>query len=357
MLGNIGLTVDGLITNAAVLLMGKAEVIARVIPDAEIIFEWRNNGRSIPYGERKNWRKAFVLINNDIWATISARNTAYRLQDGFVQREVLAYDEETIREAVINAFAHRDYTLRGRSIVIKLDPEQFSIENPGRLMPGITLENIFDRSAWRNRLLAESMEKIRLMERSSQGVDTIYLNTIKAGKGVPKYEVTADPSVALKVPAVLTDQEFVGFIEQLVQHTGDTLSTREYIELDSIRRGEAISNGEMRDKLINLGLIEATGTGRGRRYILSRRYYRMAGALGEHTRLTGLSRAAKEELVLNHIRRYGSVKNIDIQQAFPEMDMPAASDLLKIMRRKGQIEHIGSARSGHWVEANTAQNA
>ena len=350
MLTNHGLIESSGVTNAALLLFGKEASLRRFVPDAEIIFEWRNEKTDIAYGDRRNWRSGFMLIHDEVWASINARNTIFRFQEGFIQRDIQAYDEDSIREAVINAFVHRDYAITGNSIQIMLNPEYFYIENPGRLMPGVTLENIIDKRAWRNRLLAESLEKVNLMERSSQGVDKIFRHAIESGKGAPSILTTPDPSVQLTIPARLVDQQFVRFLERVASEKQQILSVKEIIELEMVRTGKKNVNLEFRDKLLELGLIEKHGQGRGSRYILAHQYYVRTGETGKHTRLSGLSREVKINLILEHIRKNGSIRNEQVQSAMPDMDVKMASRLLTSMRKAGLIRHNGSKKDGHWVE-------
>jgi ATP-dependent DNA helicase RecG len=336
------------ITNAAVLLFGTEQTLHRVIPDAEIIFEWRNSDNDIAYGERRNWRKGFMTAKDEIWDIINARNTTFRYQEGFTQRDIFAFDEDSIREAIINAFAHRDYSITGRSIVIKASPENFYVENPGRLMPGITLDNILDKSAWRNRLLAESLEKVNIMERSSQGIDKIFRRTIEAGKGLPTLSVNNDPSVILTIPAMLKDQGFINFLEAIINKRQVTLSSREIIELEQIREGAKNKNLVFKDKFLELGIIEKIGQGRGTKYILSHNYYKYVDDAGHHTRLSGLPREVKRTLVTEHLKKHKKVTNQELQEAFQNMSMQEISTLLKGMRKDGLILHEGSRRRGYW---------
>lgn len=348
MLTDLQLTLDGQITKAAVLLLGKEATVTRAIPDAEIILEWRNDEHDIAYGDRKSWRAGFMLVEEEIWEAINARNTHYRYQEGFVQRDMASYDEETIREAVINAFAHRDYRIQGRSIVIKISPEHFYIENPGRLMPGVTLDNIFDRSAWRNRRLAESLEKVRLMERSSQGIDKIFRRTIEAGKGLPTIVLSHDPAVSLTIPAQLADQKFIQYLEKISNERQISLTVKEIIELERIRQGQIVSDVAYREKFLELGIIERVGYGRGSRYILSGHYYQDSNAAGEHTRLSGLPREVKKQLIIEHLKKHGKVTNAELQVAMPGTSSAAITGLLKGMGSEGVIVHEGSRKSGYW---------
>jgi ATP-dependent DNA helicase RecG len=357
MLADLQLIVDGQATYAAVLLFGKAATVATVAPDAEIIFEWRNHEGDIAYGDRKNWREGFISVEQEIWSTINARNTIYRYQEGFAQREIPAFDKEAIREAVINAFVHRDYTLTGRSIVIKASPESFYIENPGRLMPGVTLDNILEKSVWRNRHLAEGLEKIHLMERSSQGIDKIFNNTIKSGKGLPLLTASHDPSIQLVIPTQLKDQSFIQFLEQVSERHQTPLSLREVIELEKIRQGQTIVDGDYRDKFLHLGIIERVGQGRATKYILSRQYYKYANAIGEHTRLSGLARDVKRQIILEHLAKNGRITNAELQRAILDMSGESISRLLIGMRRDGLIVHEGPNRTGYWIATEVKKEA
>ncbi|HTN36874.1 MAG TPA: ATP-binding protein [Arachidicoccus sp.] len=81
------------------------------------------------------------------------------------------FNEEVIREAVLNAIAHRDYTITSE-VLIKQYPNKISIANPGGFPKGVTVENILTVSSTpRSRLMTEILEKTGLVERSGQGID------------------------------------------------------------------------------------------------------------------------------------------------------------------------------------------
>ncbi|MFZ1360761.1 MAG: ATP-binding protein, partial [Candidatus Saccharimonadales bacterium] len=302
-----------------------------------------------PYGARESWRVGFMGMIDRIWKTIESRNTTFRYQEGFVQREINAYDEKSIREAVTNAFVHRDYSVQGNSIIIKASPDKFYIENPGMFMKGVTVENIMEKSVYRNRLLAESLEKINVMERSSQGVDTIFMRAIEDGKGRPSYHVTTDPSIQLTIPAKLVDEDFVRFFEDAINKRGASLSAREIVELEMIRTGERRTDLQFKDKFIELGLIEKYGRGRGQKFILSHKYYSVSGRAGEHTRITGLSRDMRRATILQHLKNNKGVTSKELQDAMPDMKDTEISSLLKGMKKDGLIEYVGTGpRWGYW---------
>jgi hypothetical protein len=123
-LSSIQVLSDEGINYAGLVLFAKSEKISELLPGAEIIFEWRQEEK-IGHDFRKEWRAPFFSIFDDIWSTINARNIRFPFQEGFIQREVFAFNEKTIREAVLNAVTHRDYNIQSQSVFIKASPEQF----------------------------------------------------------------------------------------------------------------------------------------------------------------------------------------------------------------------------------------
>lgn len=98
---------------AGILLAGTEQALRKFAPQAEIILEWRSNKNKTNFDFRSIIRKPFVLALEEIWTTINARNIRFPFQEGFIQRQVWAYNEKSIREAVMNAFVHRDYHIQG----------------------------------------------------------------------------------------------------------------------------------------------------------------------------------------------------------------------------------------------------
>lgn len=348
-LRNLGLRTDTGINYAALLLVGKPETIRKYLPDAEIIFEWRNNPKQTHYDFRKNWREAFVEIDDDIWKTINARNIRIPFQEGFFQREVWGFDEKSIREAVHNAVMHRDYTYKGRSVFIKASPEEFVIESPGGFPPGITLENILYERAWRNRTLAETFEKIGFAERSGQGLDDIFERAIKDGKGLPNLSQSTKDMVRLSIPAQVKDKDFILYLERIINEHQVLLSFEEIYELEKIREYQKIEKPEFKDKFIRLGMIEPIGKGRGTKYILSRRYYETIGQSGKHTRIKGLNRDQIKELILNHINEGKPAHRIDLITGFSECKAKDISNILQELKKAGKITFIGDPKTGRWL--------
>lgn len=347
-LSNAGLVEGESVTFAALVLVGKEEALCKYLPDAEIIFEWRHNEDQTHHDFRKTWRAPFVSIDDEIWQTINARNLRIPFQEGFFQREIWAFDEKSVREAVHNAVMHRDYEAKGRSIFIKASPQTFFVESPGGFFPPVTLENCLCARSWRNRLLAETLEKIGLAERSSQGLDDIFEQVIRDGKGLPDLSESDNHAVRISIPAQVKDKDFILYLERILNERQISLKFEEIYELERIREGQKVCKPGYKDKFLQAGLIELVGKGRGSKYMLSQRYYETVGKSGKHTRLKGLTRDQIKQLILNHIDKGKPCAVKDLKLGFPEYTKKDISNLLQELKREGEIYFDGSKLKGTW---------
>src|SRR3989338_5848781 len=338
---------DGL-NYGALILLGKKERIDQLLPSAEIIFEWRQEPNKISHDFRKEWRAPFLGIFDNVWKVISDRNIRIPIQEGLIQREVLAFNEQAIREAILNAITHRDYTIVSQSVFIKADPSNLLVVSPGGFLPGITPENVLDRQAWRNRRIAEVFQKVGLVERSGQGMDQIFESTIRDGKGLPDLSGSDSSQVSLEIPARVKDKNFILFLEKIGHEKQTFFSFGEIYQLELLREKKILSDLKFKERFLELGVVEKVGRTSGVKYILSHRYYQHEERPGLYTRIRGLSREHKKELILEHIRREGSGKKKDFKDAFTDLKTSDISNLLQELKNDEKIERIGSDRAGYW---------
>lgn len=346
-LRSIGALNDDGLNNAALILFGKKQKIDGLLPCAEIIFEWRQT-QKIRHDSRKEWREPFFKIYNEVWENINARNSRFPYHEGFVQREVAAFNEESIREAIANAIAHRDYHIQSASIFIKAAPDKISIKSPGGFVNGVNAENILERSEWRNRRIAEIFQLAGLVERSGQGMDIIFGNTIREGKGLPDFSGTDNYSVILNIPAEVKDKEFIIFLEKIINQKQIALSFEEILELEKIRKKQKMKGINFKDKFLEFGIIEKIGKTSGSQYVLSHNYYSFQEKPGIYTRIMGISRDEKKQLILKHLAKNKKGFVRDLKDAFPDLKAQDISNLLQELKRNEKIIHKGSDSGGWW---------
>ncbi len=104
-------TPSGGITYAALALFGKREALGRLLPQCEVIFEYRSTEASGPAQQRVEFRQGFFSWYDELWRLINLRNDLQHYQSGLFVRDVPTIDERAAREAIMNAVCHRDYQM------------------------------------------------------------------------------------------------------------------------------------------------------------------------------------------------------------------------------------------------------
>ncbi len=241
LLEHLKLLNDGRLTNAAVLLFGKApqrHLISSEVRCAH--FHGTEVAKPIPsYQVYKG--TVFDLVDQAVDFVLSKinRSIGTRVESARAPR-TYEIPEEVVTEAIVNAVAHRDYTDNG-SVQVMLFADRLEVWNPGRLPPPLTLEKlrVAHTSVPGNPLLAESMYLAEYIERMGTGTLDMISRCIDAGLPEPEFAVTqgfvtkiwrAEPARQLELP-----------IEPLIDRRQAEISVRDIVMLQACVQGEATS--------------------------------------------------------------------------------------------------------------------
>lgn len=351
LLADAELAVDGGITYAALILLGKRRSLALHLPNAEVVFEYRSTQGSIKYSQREEFRAGAFLYLDKLWELINARNDVQQIRQGLFMYDVPLFNEGAIREALLNAVSHRDYRLAG-SIFVRQYPQYLEIVSPGGFPPGITADNMLWRQHPRNRRVVENLARCGLVERSGQGADRMYESCITEGKELPDFTGTDKYQVSLRLEGQVRDPQFVEFLQEFVANRPSALGIEDLLVLDLVSR-EAPIPKSLKPRLgvlVEEGALERVGRGRGTRYLLSKRYYRLSGRRGEYTRRKGLDRETNKALLMKHIEdnsREGSPLR-DLCTVLHALSQAQVQTLLRELKADKRIHVLGRTRAGRW---------
>lgn len=302
------------VTNAAVLLVGKAEIIEKYFPQAKVQLEFRNIEGQERFDKRLSFLSPFYILIDQLWKAINDRNGSLPVQEGAYMFDIPFFNEEVIREVINNAFAHRDYRLQSE-IVIKQFPTKLTVVSPGGFPLGVTLDNILTVSSTpRNRLLADVLALTGIVERSGQGMDVIFRLTLSEGKQMPDYNKTDDYQVVAILSARVKDPGFCLFINSIQQELPENqkLSVFDILTFCDIKDGLQPKDKEIAKKLLSMGYLEKRGKTSAIRYILPRRYYELTNNLVEYSGLTDWDDQQVLAVLLPFLTKYGKAKKSDI---------------------------------------------
>lgn len=110
-----------------------------------------------------------------LWGSASA---AYQVEGAWdkdgKRMESYSYPIDAVREAIMNAFVHRDYTMSS-DIKIEIFDDRLAISSPGSLPDGLTVEDIKQgANAKRNPILINALDKMNYIENYGSGIRRIY---------------------------------------------------------------------------------------------------------------------------------------------------------------------------------------
>lgn len=268
----LGITQNGIYTNLALLLSDQCLHTTKIaVFNDESCTEFRDSkefGGSI-FKQFENSVNYLALCNKTV-STIK----------GIVRTDKQDYPEEAIREALLNALVHRDYSFSG-SIIINVNDSKMEFISLGGLLPGLSTEDIrIGVSQPRNKKLAEVFYRLRLIESYGTGIRRIfklYENcpvqpsieaTTNAFRIVLPNMNTCDvvaesaPEDAEKAPVAITPQmkTVMDYLTEYGEMTDEDLQ-----ELLNVKKTRAYL---LARQMHENGLIDIIGRGAGKKYKL-----------------------------------------------------------------------------------------
>jgi ATP-dependent DNA helicase RecG len=199
------------------------------------------------------------------------------------------YPEKAIREALVNAIAHRDYEDSSRQIIVEVFADRVVISSPGLPPPPLSLAKLRKgkyRPCSRNAVLAQSLAVLNLMEQRGSGLARMKAAMLDHGLDAPRLDVQdgyfqvilagpADNLDRLRTPAKIEGAFVPPSVEQQMNERQKAIVTialengvvtsgwcrkRLPVAYDTIRRDLL--------ELVKLGVLEQKGKGRSTRYIV-----------------------------------------------------------------------------------------
>ncbi len=162
------------VTNAGILLFGKD--VEEHFPKYYIsVARYAGKDIGIGYLDLKDFKgNLFELIDSTEKYIQEHIETLYRLKEGQVAREaILQYPKYVIRELIVNAVAHRDYSIRGSRTLIKIFKDKIEFDSPGGFAGGVNENNILYQQYSRNPTIVRVLNKIRYIEEIGEGWNRI----------------------------------------------------------------------------------------------------------------------------------------------------------------------------------------
>jgi ATP-dependent DNA helicase RecG len=277
-LDRLGLRVGGQLIRAAVVAFGR-----RFLPDYPQcqlkMARFRGADKTEFVDQRQIHGHGFLLLEESMSFLRRHLPVAGRIQPGIFERiDEPLFPVEALREALVNAFCHRDYSYAGGAVSLAVFDDRLEIWSDGGLPFGITVEDLKrdHLSRPRNPLLAEVFFRRGLVERWGRGTQKIVELCTRAGHPEPEF-VEQNATVGVRfLPRGYTAPYRVSHdLTERQREILQALAGRDSTSLRVLRTSLAETPAQRTLQadlahLRRLGLVEASGRGRGASYRLIR---------------------------------------------------------------------------------------
>ena len=188
------MTADGEATASGLLVFGKRPQI--YLPHSGALFvkfygkEPRGRDGQAGYGRRVEIEGPLPRVMERAWSLVWEEMRVEAVVSGLKREELPEYPRFAVREALVNAFCHRDYRLKGRKVEIRMYEDRLEVISPGGLPGYMTLDNLVEEHFSRNPRLVASLFEWGYIEELGLGIDRMIEEMLQSGHPPPEFKAT-----------------------------------------------------------------------------------------------------------------------------------------------------------------------
>lgn len=288
---------------------------------------------------------------------MDAWNPEQEIEMGLFRISIPDFNKRAFREALVNAFSHRDYSKMGR-VRIAINDDGITIANPGGFIEGVSIKNLLTAEPHgRNPQLADALKRIGLAEKTGRGIDRIYEGSLLYGNPLPDYSNSTPVTVSLFIPRSKPDPQIAKLVSSEQNRLGRPLSLNTLLVLNVLKDmprsnltdlAESVNLSEIAtkailDNSIECGIVDIYGSGRNRTYILSPKVYSTKSKRIGYVRQVDIDETRYPELIINLAKTNEFISRADVVQLL-HVDNNKAYRLLKSLVDQGVLEPINKGR-------------
>lgn len=271
--------------------------------------------------------------------------------NGLFRNKIRHYDPRLIRELLINAIAHKSYTISG-DIFIKVYPDRIEITNPGGLPLGISKDNILHSVNRRNPHMIRILHDLKLMEGEGSGYDLIFEITGRDSKPFPEIFSDFNTTSVTQYSKIL-DEESILLIDFIAKNYN--LSQKDFLVLGIICREKKILTTRLANllqltdeerlrsytsHLIRQSIIIQRGLKKGTEYLINPKVI-SSSKINIKPTLRIIEPHRLKALIYEDLKMYPGSKSSEIRQRLEELPIEDIRKALQKMEKEGIIVGIG----------------
>jgi ATP-dependent DNA helicase RecG len=308
------ITLDGKITNTAILLLGKDEASPLISPAIAQI-SWVLKDTAEDY---EHFYTPFILTVNKTLACI--RNLKYRFiidDTSLFPNEVTHYDEWVMREALNNAIAHQDYSKSSRILVLEYN-DRLIFDNAGSFIPDSVEEVIHynrPQQYYRNPFLIAAMVNLNMIDTIGSGIKKMFMIQRDRFFPLPAYNISDKKHTEVTIHGKLVNENY-----SRILFTHPELSLDDVIALDKVQNKQPISKDAL-NRLRSLKLVKGKSS--------------LVEIVGREKTVNFTNKDFKR-MILNFLEEKGSASREEIEKLI----MPFLPQNLPVEKRQKKISNV-----------------
>ncbi|MHB1232702.1 MAG: RNA-binding domain-containing protein [Burkholderiales bacterium] len=311
---------DGRVTHTGLLLFGKESILAKFCPQHLVQYVWQPSETQVARNDQ--FRSGLLHVLDRIEQIFSSpANPEHEITLGLQKLRIPSYHPDVVREAVLNAVTHRDYSDTGKVLIRQLQNE-LVLTSPGGFMAGITPQNILRHEPKsRNGTLANAFLKLGLVESAGVGRKRIFVLSLSLGKKTPIYESDGH-SVTLRIFDGSYDENMAKLVASW-REEGREVSLDSLLILSHLRQNAFLDSGaaarllqvnitqarEILDQLAHprTGILERRGHTKAATFHLAKGIAKDLLGKAAYTKTRGLNPIRYAEMVKAYLEDHRSV--------------------------------------------------
>jgi ATP-dependent DNA helicase RecG len=345
------ITINGKITNTAIILLGKPDSSHFISPSVAQI-TWKLDTEEQAY---EHFDIPLFTSVNDVIKRIRNLKFKFFPNNQLIATEVQKYDSEVILEALNNCIAHQDYALHSR-IVLTEQIGKLIFSNAGSFFEGsaedYTLGEVTPKK-YRNRFLADAMVNLNMIDSMGYGIHKMFKSQKQRYFPLPDYSGSTRSEVKLEIFGHSIDENY----SKLLIEKKDDIDLTKAILLDKVQKKKPITDDAAR-LLRKSGFIE----GRKPNYYISAQIAAVTNRKADYIKNRGFKDDHYKKMILDFINQYKQASKPDIDNllydilpdvlSFEKKQNKIRNMIYAMSKKDESIKNIGSRTKPIWVLNN-----
>jgi len=344
-------------TTTGILFIGNQKALKELPYNQIKYIRYYEDGTYTPFEYSGN----LIEMANACFQQLKSETKVKEFHFGLFREYIEDYPEVVLRELLINAIAHRDYS-RQQVIEIRKFPNYLEFESPGHFPQGIDETNFLRKTNPRNPGIMDVLREINYAEKAGSGFDKIFTALLSKGKKLPQ-PIQTENSILLRVDADVYSEKLAELSLLYKQATKKDIDLEKLIVLNHIYTGQKLTFQQLEQlpfvnhyqlrkilsELQEIEFIESTGRTSGLKYIIHRSKLATTDDKIGYAKLKKQEKARQIEAIIRYLDTADEIDNEAARKLLNISDTNSSyvSRLFAEMVEKGQIEVAEETKHNH----------